>query len=348
MKSHVGLLGLLLMATLAGAQDVDTTYIKSYKDKFFLWPVTKQRQLSFRMQDPGGGKSAEFKPNNSSSLGLGFYLFDLGLEVVFPLPLPQEREDTYGKTRATDLQLNILGRNWGADVVYQRYKGFYLSNPDVPVPPGAAYPQRPDIVTENLGINGFYVFNARRFSFRSAFTFADRQLRSSGGFLVAGTFNLFEIDGDSAILNPTYTALLGQTTQFTSLDLRTYSLAPGYAHNFVIKKNFFISLMLALGPALQDFRYTDVAGNQFINTRVNSFVDTRIALGYSNDRFFTGITLSAQLRNLVFEEIRFTSTSSTARILFGWRFRESGFLKKSVWDLLPPWGKKKVATDYTD
>ena len=340
LKVTFGLLGLLLTSILATGQDIDTSYIKSYKDKFFLWPVTKQRQLSFRMQDPGGGKSAEFKPNNSSSLGLGVYLFDLGLEIVFPLPLQQEREDTYGKTRASDLQLNIISRRWGADVVYQRYKGFYLSNPDIPVPPGAAYPQRPDIVTENLGVNGFYVFNAHRFSLRSAFTFADRQLRSSGGFLVAGSFNLFEIDGDSAILNPTYTALLGQTTQFTSLDLRTYSFAPGYAHNFIMKKNFFVSLFLALGPALQDFRYTDVSGVQHTNTRVNSFADIRIALGYSNDRFFTGITFSSQLRNLVFEEIRFTSASSTARILFGWRFKESGFLKKSVWDLLPPWGKK--------
>ncbi len=335
-----GILLVLLSLRAATAQNIDTTFIKSYKDKFFLWPVTKQRQLSFRMQDPSGGKSAEFKPNNSASLGLGVYLFDLGVEIVFPLPLQQEREDTYGKTRATDLQLNIISRRWGADVVYQRYKGFYLSNPNTAIPAGDPYPQRPDIVTENLGINGFYAFNPRRFSLRSAFTFADRQLKSSGGFLVAGSFNLFEIDGDSAILNPTYTALLGQTTQFTSLDLRTYSFAPGYAHNFIMKKNFFVSLFLALGPALQDFRYTDVSGVQHTNTRVNSFVDARIALGYSNDRFFTGITVSSQLRNLVFEEIRFTSASSTTRILFGWRFKESGFLKKSVWDLLPPWGKK--------
>lgn len=172
--------GLLILTGVASAQTFDSTYIKSYKDKFFLWPVTKQRQLAFRMQDPDGEKNTEFKPNNASSLGLGFYLFDLGLEVVFPLPLPQERETTFGKTSSTDLQLNILGRNWGADLVYQRYKGFYLSNPDTPVAPGMAYPQRPDIVTENLGVNGFYVFNAHRFSFRSSFTFADRQLRSSG------------------------------------------------------------------------------------------------------------------------------------------------------------------------
>ncbi len=331
----------LFVTAAKGQAKYDTTYIKSYKDKFFVWPVAKQRELSFRLQDPGGaGHSLEFKPNNSYGLGLGVYLFDIGLEFVFPMPQAQQRENLYGNTRATDLQLNILSRRWGGDVVYQRYKGFYLANPEPPVPPGSAYPQRPDIVTENLGINGIYAFNSTKFSLRSSFTFADRQLKSTGGFLIAGSFNLYEIDGDSAILNPFYKGYLGQTQSFTSLDFRTYAVAPGYAHNFIIRKKFFISLLLALGPAVQDFRFRDTNGGLHADTRVNSYLDFRTAIGYSNDRFFTGITLSSQTRNVVFEDVRFSSVTTTGRILFGWRFKESGFLKKSVWDLLPPWGKK--------
>ncbi|MBL7849259.1 MAG: DUF4421 domain-containing protein [Cyclobacteriaceae bacterium] len=331
----------LMMAQQVSGQKYDSAYIKSYRDKFFVWPVTKQRQLSFRLQDPGdGGKNVEFKPNNAYGLGLGVYLFDLGLEFVFPMPVAQDRTNVFGSTRSTDLQLNILSRRWGGDVVYQRYKGFYLSNPDPPLPSGTPYPQRPDIVSENLGINGVYVFNARKFSLRSSFTFADRQLKSSGGFLLSGSFNLFEIDGDSAILNPAYSALLGQQSSFTSLDYRTYAVAPGYSHNFIIRKNFFVSLLFALGPAVQDFRYTDDNGVHHKNTRVNSFLDARMAIGYSNDKFFTGITVSSQSRNLVIDDIRFSSITTTGRILFGWRFSEWGFLKRSVWELLPPWGKK--------
>ena len=157
---------------------------------------------------------------------------------------------------------------------------------------------------------------------------------------MSGTFNSFEIEGDSAIIGPAYQLLLGLTNSFTSLDYRTYALAPGYAHNFIIRKNYYISLLFALGPALQDFRYKDLTGLDHINTRVNSFADGRIALGYSNDRFFAGATLSVQIRNVEIESIRFSSTSSTFRLLFGYRFAETGFLKKSVWDLLPPWGKK--------
>jgi len=326
---------LIITFSAAGQEKYDTTYIKTYKDKFFVWPVTKQRELSFRLQDPNAPKAAEFKPNNSYGLGLGVYLFDIGLELVFPMPQSQEKESMYGTTRATDFQLNILSRRWGGDIVYQRYKGYYFSNPNPPIQPGYPYPQRPDIVTENFGVNGVYAFNARRFSLRSSFTFADRQLKSSGGFLVAGSFNLYEIDGDSAIANP-----FKPTQSFTTLDYRTYALAPGYAHNFIIHKKFFVSLLLAVGPAVQDFRFRDAKNELHMDTRVNSYLDFRAAIGYSTDRFFTGVTLSSQSRNVVFEDIRFSSVTTTGRILFGWRFPEKGFLTKSVWDILPPWGKK--------
>jgi hypothetical protein len=338
----VALAGLLVASQVSTAQKFDSTYIQSYHDKFFLWPVLKQRTSTFKLEDPNTPtNNFEFKPNNSYGLGLGVYMFDLGLELVFGIPVAAQKEATFGKTTATDLQLNILSRRWGADLVYQRYKGFYLSNPDAPVPVGAPYPQRPDIVTETLGVSGVYVFNAHKFSLRSAFTFADRQLKGKGSFLLSGTFSNFEIEGDSAILNPAYMTLLGATNSFTKLNYRTYSVAPGYAYNFVIKKNYFFSLLFAVGPALQDFRFKDVNGVEHSNTKVNSFVDGRIAFGYSNDRFFTGVTIATQTRNVVFENVRFSSTSATFRILFGWRFRESGFLQKSVWDLLPPWGKKE-------
>ncbi|MDZ4715956.1 MAG: DUF4421 family protein [Cytophagales bacterium] len=340
----VGLLGLLGSPHPGVGQRNDSIraiYIKSYPDKFFLWPVIKQRSLAFRLEDPSpGGKNVEFKPNNAYGLGVGMYLFDLGVELVFAIPVAERKEAAYGKTRATDLQLNILSQRWGADAVYQRYKGFYVSNPVTPVPVNGTFPLRPDIVTENLGVSGVYVVNPNKFSLRSSFTFADRQLKSHGAFLLSGTFNSFQIDADSAILDPTYTALLGLTNTFKSFDYRTYSVAPGYAYNLVIK-NFFVSALFALGPAVQEFHYRDLAGVDHAETRINSFVDGRLAVGYSNDRFFAGITAATQLRNVVFDNVRFGSTSSTFRILFGWRFREEGFLKRSVWDLLPPWGKEK-------
>ncbi|MBS1542276.1 MAG: DUF4421 family protein [Bacteroidetes bacterium] len=310
-------------------------YFVSYPDKFFIWPVLKQRQLSFELSDPGNPSSVlRFRPNNSVGMGVGVYVFDLGIELVMAVPVDEKKNDLYGTTKASDLQLNILSKRWGADVFYQRYQGFYLSNPDIPLPLSGAYPQRPDVKTQNLGVSGVYIFNHGKFSLRSSYTFADRQLRSAGSFIVSGAFNSFSLTADSALLNSHYAQKISLVQPFQSVDYQTLSLAPGYSYNFVIKK-FFINGTLALGPAVQWLQYNDLSFVEHRTTTVNTFVDTRFSVGYSNDRFFTGVTLVTQARNVVFQDIHFGNNSSTYRILFGWRFKESGILKKSVWSLLP-------------
>ena len=334
---------LFWFSILAVAQPQDSIrahFIKTYSDKFFLWPVIKRRSLSFELQNSKqNSNTVRFKPNNSYSLGIGMYLFDLGLELVFAVPLDQQKESSFGKTKAQDIQLNILSRKWGGDIFYQRYQGFYLSNPDTPPPASEVFPQRPDFQTENFGASGFRVFNHKKFSLRSAFTFADRQLKSSGSFLLSGTFNYFHLTADSAVLNAHYATRIGLQNSFTSLQYSTLSVAPGYAHNFILNK-FFLSVSLALGPAVHWLQYQDISGIERSVTTVNTFADGRVALGYSTDRFFSGVTFTNQVRNVKFDNIQFGSSSSTFRLLFGWRFQEFGILKKSVWGLLPPWGKR--------
>lgn len=344
MRRCIGLTFLLCLPFLTFSQasldSLRSKFIQSYPDKFFLWPVLKQRSLSFELSDPKEpGNTIRFKPNNAYGLGLGMYLFDLGIELVFAVPLNSEKESSYGTTSAQDLQLNMLSRKWGADIFYQSYRGFYLSNPDNPIPPSGVYPQRPDVQTENFGLSGVYVFNSNKFSLRSAYTFADRQLKSSGSFLLSSTFNSFRLTADSVILNSHYSTRIGLTYPVSSINYQTLSVAPGYAYNFVWRK-IFISGLLAVGPAVQWLHYHDLSNVEQSVTKLNTFADFRFAIGYSTDRFFTGITYASQIRNVQFENIQFSSTSSTARILFGWRFQEFGILKKSVWGLLPPWGKK--------
>ncbi|HWA35719.1 MAG TPA: DUF4421 family protein [Cyclobacteriaceae bacterium] len=336
------LTGFVLAFGLSHGQKPDSVpnlYIKSYSDKFFLWPVLKQRTLSFEIQNPKQiGNSVNFKPNNAYGLGLGMYLFDLGIELVFAVPVEKDKELSRGKTTAQDIQLNIISRKWGGDIFYQRYNGFYLDNPDSPVN-GGAYPQRPDVQTQNIGATAFYVFNSEKFSLRSAFTFADRQLKSSGSFLLSTGFNAFRFTADSVVVNNHYATRIGLVNPFTQLDHQTLSFAPGYSYNLVVKK-FFLNGTFSLGPAIHWISYEYAADNRVSHTTVNTFADFRLAFGYSTDRFFTGVTFATQTRNARFEDIQFSNSSGTYRLLFGFRFQEVGILKKSVWSLLPG-GKSK-------
>ena len=62
-----------------------------------------------------------------------------------------------------DVQINALSKTLGGwDVFYQKYRGFYRDDSSLPVPANQPHPQRPDVVTEDLGINGVYFFNRHR------------------------------------------------------------------------------------------------------------------------------------------------------------------------------------------
>jgi hypothetical protein len=335
---YLALVLIVLSPGLLCAQQTDSLrayYIQEYPDHFFIWPVIKYRSLSFEIRDKDrNSDKIEFKPNNPVSLGAGFYLFDLGFELTFTVPVEERSLERYGKSKARDLQLNILSKKWGADLYYQRYTGFYKDDSRVSVPGGQPYPQRPDIDAKNLGVSGIWVFNNRKFSMRSSFNYAERQLRSKGSFMLYGTVNSFKLSADSAVLSEEARVGLGKGADFVKLRYTTLSIAPGYSYNAVLKK-FFLNGTLSVGPAHHWIYYERDNGTERNDISINTTATIRLALGYNSDRFFGGVGFITQSRAVVFDDIRFANSSNIFKILVGYRFREFGVLKKRVWDFVP-------------
>ena len=61
------------------------TYIQRFPDHFFVYPVLKQRSLSFELATSNRTRLLTFKPNNTFSVGVGLYLFEVGAELAFAL-----------------------------------------------------------------------------------------------------------------------------------------------------------------------------------------------------------------------------------------------------------------------
>jgi hypothetical protein len=133
--------------------------------------------------------------------------------------------------------------------------------------------------------------------------------------------------------------VFGSKTAFSELEMNTFSVSPGYSHTLVYKK-FFVNGSFSVGPAVHWLNYVvDARANN--TTVANSFIDLRIGLGYNGDRFFAGVNFVGQARSAKFEGIQFFNSSSTFKILFGYRFKEFGILKHKATDLLPIIGIKK-------
>jgi hypothetical protein len=310
-------------------------YIKSFPEYFFLYPVLKQRSLSFELTGTGKSSLLTYKPNNTYSLGVGAYLFEIGAELAFAIPLKEQSITRYGESKARDIQLNVLAKRWGVDAFYQRYTGFYIVDNENQPLADLPFPQRQDIVTKNFGVTGHYIFNHQKFSFRSAYNFAERQLFSKGSFILLGTLYTFRVAADSAIVPGNRAADFGAVEDLMRLRYTTFSLAPGYAFNLTYN-NFFLNTTLALGPAHHWINY-DLVRHSRVNhdIEINSFFATRVAIGYNGYRLFGGISFISQGSTLKFQDVKFSNNNSVFKILMGYRFKEWGLLKKRAWDLLP-------------
>lgn len=310
-------------------------YIKGFPDYFFIYPVLKQRTLNFEMAKTDRSSVLTYKPNNTYSLGVGAYIFELGVELAFAIPLRERSLERFGESKARDIGLNVLSKRWGVDAFYQRYRGFYLLDKESQPLPDEAYPQRPDINIKNFGVTGHYVFNHQKFSFRSAYNFSERQLYSKGSFLLFSSIYTFRVASDSSIIKGDRQIDFGENVNFVRLRYTTFSIAPGYTFNLTFN-NFFLNTTLAFGPAHHWVNY-DLEGSTSTShdIAINSFFGARVAIGYNGYRMFGGIGFISQGSTLNFDEVNFSNNNSVFKVVVGYRFNEVGILKKRVIDMIP-------------
>src|ERR1041385_9253395 len=125
------------------ADSVREKHITRFPDYFFIWPVVKQRCTAMEIVNlPSQDRKLSYKPNGNYGLGWGMYIFEIRFEITFSIQPKESTQFLYGHSRVSDLQANILGKNWGVDVFTQNYNGFYRSDSKIQVPADTPYPQR--------------------------------------------------------------------------------------------------------------------------------------------------------------------------------------------------------------
>jgi hypothetical protein len=308
-------------------------FIKSHPDHYFIWPVLKQRTQNYELSVSEPDKrTVGYYSNKPFSFGIGLYMFEVSAELVFAIPLNEKKRTIYGESDATNLVLNVLGKKWGVEAFWQRYEGFYLKDSHVPVPANTPYIQRPDIRTRNVGINANYIFNDKKFSFRAAYNYSERQLKSGGSFILYGSLEDFKIEGDSALLGNNFDEPFFRTSRVKKFESFVVGVEPGYTYS-LIYNGFYINGMLAVGPAFNTLTYRMTGQEYGASNQITAVVAVRIALGYNGERFFGGMSFSSQSANTQFERVELTSSVASFKILAGYRMLERGILKKRARDL---------------
>lgn len=247
------------------------------------------------------GAKLDYSPNDYGVLGISVRLNWLGL--AFGYAPKNLQENFKGTTSYTNIKLSSYGKKMGFDIYYLDYSGFYLNNTKEIL--GSNYTARhyirPDLNTLNIGANYYYIFNHKRYSYRSTFIQNEIQKHSAGSFLLNGSLNYFNLSADSSIVPKQGDTIFSADAKIKKGDFYNLSIMPGYGHTFVVKERFFITISVCGGLNLQQQHYTGEASDQ--SHVFNEFVFipramARSGIGYNSPTFFTGFTALADTYNL--------------------------------------------------
>lgn len=336
-SAYIIFLSIVLFSSVAVAQDEDSVrskYVKEFPDEFNVKLFATNRLLILNLVDrEGGNRKINYAPNDRGYIGIGTYIFDVGLELAFKVPLAFGRSKSrYGDTDFIDFQGSLYGKKWSADATFQKYDGFYVSNaadiyPDFDVEKN--YPQRADLSVMNISLNGIHIFNHEKFSFRSGFIQADKQIKSAGSPIMILSATRYSVNADSLLMPFSESNKNFKDGRFVSL-----SLMAGYAYDFVLN-NFFVKLNANGGAGVQHQKFEMGSGGKQ-QWDLAPKLNFRAALGYDNERFFAGASFMMQKTSIDFEGIRINNTTGNYKIFVGYRFEKFGILKRySIKDILP-------------
>lgn len=323
--------------------------IKTYDDHILVRTGITNRSLNFNLspREDGLTKYLErlwYRPNVSSTLGLGVRFKGLGISYAFKIMDDPLVDELTNKSKYTDLRINSLGRKVGYDINYQDYQGFFRSNFDIngldnlfnSVKNLASQDSvftKDDLRIRSYSASMYYVFHPNDFSYRSAFIFDERQLISGGSFLVNGSINLTKISTDSSIVPSNIEIAFHPSALYSDANFYTLAIAPGYAYNFIYKEKFYASLGVSAMAGLAFFEgKKDNSNSSFLRPSLNGVA--RFSLGYHGPIWITGASLTGDFKAVNLPSAQFRTSVLELSFFVAYRIHTNWMEgKKSFFEL---------------
>lgn len=331
-----------------------TEYIESYEDYILVRTGITNRSLNLNLSPRENGltKYLErlwYRPNVSSTLGLGVRFKGFGISYAFEIIDDPLIGGLTNKSKYTDIRINSLGRKVGYDINYQDYQGFFRSNFDINglgnlfksiknLGSQDSVFTKDDLRIRNYSANVYYVFKPEKFSYRTAFIFDERQLKSGGSFLVNGSINLTKISTDSIIVPNNIEIDFHPSALYSNVNFYTLSIAPGYAYNFIYKEKFYTSLGVSAMAGLAFFEgERDNSNSRFFRPSLNGVA--RLSLGYHGPLCIIGASFTGDFKAVNLPSVQFRTSVLELSFFVAYRIHTNWMKgKKSFFEF----GKRKL------
>ena len=218
----------------------DSVYYKTFPNALTVRIYSVKDYADFSFRPISNNTSLKYKSNTTLNLGAGVTYKNLSGNFSSDFGFLNRGIQDRGKTEFLDFQVHFFPQKWTSDILYQHYKGFYLSPQNYAglVPKGYYY--RPDISLNFVAISAYRLQNSRQFSFRSAFNQNEWIRKSSGTFLYGGNVSYENIASKDSSLIPSKVNDLFPNAGANKFHFISFGPGAGYAQTVVFKNHFYI------------------------------------------------------------------------------------------------------------
>ena len=303
--------------------DFDTLYISPNRYNYALMVThfSNFEYYSVTSEFPQPQKLS-FSPNPHNKIGLYF-----GWRWIF-LGWSVDIDDIYRKTnrknKGTEFDLSLYSSKLGVDIFYRRtgnnYKihkirGFYDEIP-------SDYSEDfSGLKVDIKGLNLYYIFNNRKFSYPAAFSQSTNQRRNAGTFIAGFSISKHNLDFDYQQLPAYIQERMNPGMKVNKIKYTNANISFGYAYNWVFARNCLacLSLTPAIAYKASDVDAETQEGKAWYSKFNLDFL-LRAGVVYNNGKYFVGTSFVGKNYNYHRNNFSLDNGFGTLQVYVGFNF----------------------------
>ena len=303
--------------------DFDTLYISPNRYNYALMAThfSNFEYYSVTSEFPQPQKLS-FSPNPHNKIGLYF-----GWRWIF-LGWSVDIDDIYRKTnrknKGTEFDLSLYSSKLGVDIFYRRtgnnYKihkirGFYDEIP-------SDYSEDfSGLKVDIKGLNLYYLFSNRKFSYRAAFSQSTNQRRNAGTFIAGFSISKHNLDFDYQQLPAYIQERMNPGMKVNKIKYTNANISFGYAYNWVFARNCLacLSLTPAIAYKASDVDAETQEGKAWYSKFNLDFL-LRAGVVYNNGKYFVGTSFVGKNYNYHRNNFSLDNGFGTLQVYVGFNF----------------------------
>ena len=228
------------------------------------------------------------------------------------------------KNRGTEFDLSLYSSKLGVDIFYRRtgnnykihkIKGFYDEIP-------SSYSENFNGLKVDIkGLNLYYIFNNRKFSYPAAFSQSTNQRRNAGTFIAGFSISKHNLDFDYQQLPEYIQKRMNPGMKVNKIKYTNANISFGYAYNWVFARNCLacISLTPAIAYKASDVDAETHEGKQWYSKFNLDFL-VRAGIVYNNGKYFVGSSFVGKNYNYHRNNFSLDNGFGTLQVYAGFNF----------------------------